>query len=97
MPGCTADLILRVKNPNTRPVTVYSVAANGAVTADAAHVGCTTTGVSLVAPTPPIGIAVAAGATQLVQLPNAARMTTASLSACQGATFTVPVTLTVRS
>ena len=96
VPGGTADLILRLRNPNTRPVTLYSVTANGAVTADAAHVGCTTTGVSLVPPTPPVGVTVAAGATQLIHLADAARMTPASLSACQGATFTVPVTVTMR-
>lgn len=96
VPGGTADLILRVKNPNAQAVTIYGVTANGAATADAAHAGCTTTGVSLVVPTPPVGIVVAAGATQLVHLAGGARMTTASLSACQGATFTLPVTLTVR-
>ena len=96
VPGGTADLILRVRNPNSGPVTIHSVTANGAATADAAHPGCTTTGVSLVAPTPPVGTVVAAGVTVLVHLPGAARMTTAALSACQGARFTLPITLTVR-
>lgn len=95
VPGGSADVILRLSNPNGVAVQVYSVTANGAVTADAGHAGCTTTGVSFAAPTTPVGTTLPASSTTLVHLPGAASMSTASLSACQGATFSIPVTVTV--
>ena len=96
IPGGTADVIMRVTNPNASAVQIYSVAANGQITADGGHPACTTTGVSFVPPAAPVGVSVAANSTQLVHLPGAASMSTAAMSACQGATFHVPVTLTVR-
>src|SRR3982750_4853370 len=42
-PGGTADVILRASNPNAHAVTIYGIAGNGAVTADAGHAACTTT------------------------------------------------------
>ena len=95
MPGGTADVMLRVTNPNGAAVQIYSVTGNGPITADAGHSGCTTTGVSFTAPATPVGISLTANSTTLVHLPNAASMSTASLSACQGATFRIPVTVTV--
>jgi len=95
VPGGSADVMLRVNNPNGTAVQIYSVTGNGPVTADAGHSGCTTTGVSFVPPAVPVGTSLAANSTTLVHLPNAASMSTASLSACQGATFSIPVTVTV--
>lgn len=95
VPGGSAAVMLRLSNPNPAAVQVYSVTANGPITADAGHSGCTTTGVSFVAPSVPVGISVTANSTTLIELPNAASMSTASLSACQGATFRIPVTVTV--
>ena len=99
IPGGSADVILRVTNPNAYPVRVYGVAGNGAITADAAHSACTTTGVTFAAPTSPITptVTVPAGAALLVHLAGAASMSAASQSACQGATFHVPVTLAVHA
>jgi hypothetical protein len=94
VPGGSADVVLRVHNPNTASVEIYSVTPNGTVTADAGHAGCT--GVTFTAPASPTGITVAADSTQLVHLANAASMSLSSPSACQGATFHIPVTLTVR-
>lgn len=95
VPGGAADVMLRMTNPNSAAVQLYSVVANGQITADAGHSGCTTTGVSFVAPATPVGITLAANSTTLVHLPGAASMNTASLSACQGASFRIPVTVTV--
>jgi len=97
VPGGTADVSLRVDNPNPVPVRIFSVDANGAVAADASHPGCTTTGVSFDTPAAPVSptITVAANSTVLIQLPNAAGMDLTSLPACQGATFEIPVTVTV--
>jgi hypothetical protein len=98
IPGGSADVILRVNNPNAYPVQVYSVTGNEPITADGAHIGCTTTGVTFTAPASPISptVTVAANSTLLVHLPGAASMSTASQSSCQGATFHIPVTVTVR-
>ena len=96
--GPAAEVILRVTNPNAASVQVYGVAGNGAITADAGHAACTTTGVTFTAPSSPITptVTVPANSTVVVRLPGAASMSTASLSACQGATFHIPVTLTAR-
>ena len=92
--GPAADVILRVNNPNAFGVRLVGVTPNGAITADGGHSGCTTTGVSF---TSPVGldVALAAGST-LVHLSGAASMSTASLSACQGANFAIPVMISVR-
>jgi hypothetical protein len=95
IPGGSADVILRLNNPNAYPVQVYSVTGNEPITADDAHTGCTTTGVTFTAPISP-AVTVPATSTLLVHLPGAASMSTDSQSACQGATFHIPVTLTVR-
>lgn len=96
VPSSSADVILRVNNPNARTVSAYSIAANGAITADSGHPTCTTTGVTFTAPAVPTNISLPTGQT-LVHLPNAATMSDASVSSCQGATFHIPVTLTVRT
>jgi len=93
-PGGTGDVVLRVHNPNPYRVTLVSVVESGAITADAAHTGCTTTGVTFTAQSglsQPIG----AGATVSVDLPGAASMSASSSSGCQGATFSIPVMITV--
>ena len=97
-PGGTADVVLRASNPNAFAVTLHSVAAGGAATADAAHAGCVTTGVSFTAPAAPLAPAVTipAKSSVVVTLPGAASMSTQSQSACQGATFEIPVTVEAR-
>ena len=98
VPGGTADVVLRLTNPNPYPVQVYSVSPNGPATADPEHPGCTTTGVTFTGTAPPLAPAtsVAADTSILLTLPGAAAMDTTSLAACQGATFHLPVTVEVR-
>ncbi|CAN5569191.1 hypothetical protein BH20ACT23_BH20ACT23_11560 [soil metagenome] len=93
-PGSTGAVNLSINNPNPFGVTVTSIAANGAITTGAP--GCTTTGVTFTAPTV-TGQVIAAGATLAVTLPNAAAMSNASVTGCQGATFSVPVSVTASS
>ncbi len=93
--GPTADVILRVNNPNSFSVQLFSISGNGAITADASHSGCTTTGVTFTPASNP-NVTIPAGSS-LVHLSGAASMSTASLSACQGATFTIPVSITVHT
>jgi hypothetical protein len=97
-PGVSGDVLIKLDNPNPYAVTVTAVTGSGSITADAGHAGCTTTGVtftnqtglSLVVPAKSGGID---GVLQTT-LTGAAAMSNASLNACQGATFTIPVSLT---
>jgi hypothetical protein len=93
-PGSDGDVELTIENPNAFDVTLSSIAGDGAVTTGAA--GCNTTGVTFTAPAT-TGQAIAAGATLNLSLPNAASMSNASDNACQGATFSVPVTVSASS
>jgi len=90
-PGGTGAVKFSVTNPNAFAVTITGVAANGAATSDDA--GCTTTGVTFTSTTG-LTQAVAAGATATFTLAGKAAMSNASLNACQGDIFTLPVTLT---
>jgi hypothetical protein len=95
--GPAGDVTIRISNPNTYPVTVTGVTGSGAITPDAGHASCTTTGVSFTDQTG-LTISVPAksggvnGETQTT-LSGAASMSNASVNGCQGATFTIPVTL----
>jgi hypothetical protein len=91
-PGGTGDVFVKVHNPNGYKIQITSVTGTGAATADSGHSGCTTTGVSF---TDQTGLTqdVAAGGDTLLTFTGAAAMSNASLNACQGATFTIPVSL----
>ncbi|WP_284978733.1 hypothetical protein [Arthrobacter sp. fls2-241-R2A-200] len=97
VPGGTADVIVRATNPNPQAVTIYGITSSGAATADGAHSGCTTTGVTFTPPPAPMAsLTIQANSSILVTLQGAASMGTGSMSACQGAQFSIPVTLEVR-
>jgi hypothetical protein len=98
VPGGTADVAVRAFNPNSFPVKVHAIRGNGAATADTSHPGCTTTGVTFVDPAAPLApsVTIPANTSVLITLPGAAAMSLASLSGCQGATFSQPVTLEAR-
>ena len=90
--GPAGDVTIRVSNPNSYPVTVTGVAGSGAITPDAGHASCTTTGVTFTDQTG-LTISVPAGGATTQTLSGAASMSNASVNGCQGATFTIPVTL----
>src|SRR5919206_743222 len=97
-PGVSGDVLIKLDNPNPYPVTVTAVTGNGTITADSGHSGCTTTGVTFTNQT---GLtltvpAKSGGVDGVLQtsLTGAASMSNASLNACQGAVFTIPVTIT---
>ncbi len=92
-PGVSGDVKLQISNPNPYAVRVTAVTGNGAITADAGHSGCTTTGVSFTNQSS-LTIDIAANSSTTTTLTGAASMSNASLNACQGATFTIPVSLT---
>jgi hypothetical protein len=103
-PGVNGNVLIKVSNPNPYPVRVTGVSLNGTngdITADAGHAGCTTTGVSFTNQTGltidvPAKVGATNGETQAT-LNNATSMSNASLDACQGATFTIPVSLSGQS
>jgi hypothetical protein len=90
--GPAGDVTIRISNPNSYPVTVTGVSGSGAITADAGHASCTTTGVSFTDRTG-LSIAVPAGGQTTATLSGSASMSNASVNGCQGATFTIPVNL----
>lgn len=104
LPGGTADLLVNVTNPNAGPVTITAVAQGGGVTV-VGGAGCTSdaswpgtlgnSGVSVVTTTG-LSVSVAGGATAVVHVNAGAAMSTASVSGCQGASFRIPVTVTVK-
>jgi hypothetical protein len=91
-PGGTGDVVLKVTNPNSYAVTLVRVAGSGTITAGN---GCSPTGVTFTDQTG-LSIPIAASATTQVDLPSAAAMQATSASTCQGATFSIPVTITVQ-
>lgn len=95
-PGGTADLLVEFDNPNPKAVVVTSVSENGPVTVLGGH-GCTgqNSGVSL-ASEQDLSIPVASGRHVLIHIANGASMSIASASGCQGASFRIPVTVTVQ-
>jgi hypothetical protein len=96
LPGGTAEVVLRVTNPNAFTVRLYAISAAGTITVDSGHSGCTGSPVAFTPPTSP-DIPVAGNGTMLVRLADAASMALSAPSACQGATFTVPVTVAART
>jgi hypothetical protein len=92
-PGATGDLRLRINNPNPYPVRVTGVAGNGAITSDAGASCTASTGVSFTNQTG-LALDVAANSQATFTLTSTVAMSNASHTSCQGAVFTVPVSLT---
>jgi len=95
VPGATGTAIVTVTDPNPYKVRLLTIAANGAATATGGTGTCATTGVTFTAQQP--GVTLAPGAGTTLTLAGAVAMSTASETGCQGATFTVPVAVTVAS
>jgi len=92
-PGASGNVQLRISNPNPYPVRITSASGNGPITADSGHASCTNTGVTFTDQTG-LTLDVPAGGTADRTLNGAAQMSNASDNGCQGATFTIPVSLT---
>ncbi len=101
LPGGTGDVVFSVTNPNNFTVSLVGVALSGTITSDNNHSGCTTTDsnpvVTLSVPSGDLPVSIAANSTKPVDLANAASMDIAATNNCQGATFNIPITITVRS
>ena len=98
LPGSSGEVVVNVHNPNAFAVSLVSVAADGSISVSGGLGGCTAanSGVSF---TPQTGLSVSipAATTKLVRLPGAASMSSTSSNGCQGATFSIPVTITVHT
>lgn len=95
-PGGTGDVSFQVNNPNAYAVTLVSVAGNGAITPDAGHASCTTAGVTFANQTGLSTTIPASASGYQIHLSGTVSMSTASSSGCQGATFSIPITITVQ-
>ncbi|MGH9101254.1 MAG: hypothetical protein ACRDV8_13625 [Acidimicrobiales bacterium] len=94
-PGGSADLHLYVTNPNTSPVDITGLAINGTVIVKGGN-GCSATNATLSVTSTALDIKVTPG-TSSVTVPTGISMGVASFTGCQSATFSVPLTVTVRS
>ncbi|HEX7309446.1 hypothetical protein [Lentzea sp.] len=91
-PGATGTAVVTVRNPNPYPVVVSTVAPNGAVPAVGS---CPASTVSFALQNP--NTSIAAGATVAITLANSVSMIPGAVNACQGADFSIPVTVTIAS
>lgn len=95
-PGGTGDLTIKVSNPNPFGVTVTAVTGSGTITSNAGAACNASTGVTFTN-TSGLSQAVGAGATVTFTLAGKVAMSNASDTSCQGAIFTVPISLTATS
>ncbi|RZU50162.1 hypothetical protein EV385_1927 [Krasilnikovia cinnamomea] len=96
-PGGTTNLTVTVTNQNNFPVRITSLSPGSAdVTADREHRngGCRTTGVVVAQDVLRVSWEVPKNTIGVFTVPDGVKMTNASDSACQGATFTIPVRAT---
>jgi hypothetical protein len=101
-PGATAPLTVDVDNTgNNYALTVTAVSLDGSrsIQVDSAHqAACTNPAISVTTPNAWAGISVGQDTSSgAVTVPGAVSMGLTASSGCQGATFTIPVTLTGRN
>ena len=93
-PGGTTNLTVTVANQNDFPIKITSLTpGENAVTADPDHrdAGCRNTGVVVAQDVMVVSWEVPKNTIGVFTVPDGVRMTNSSDSACQGATFTIPV------
>ena len=101
LPGASGDVVFSVTNPNNFAVSIVGVALQngGVITPNASHSGCATTDdnpvVTLTVPPDDLPVSIPKDSTMSVDLTNAASMDMAATNNCQGATFNIPITITV--
>jgi hypothetical protein len=96
-PGGQGDVTVIVHNPNPFAVTIGSVTGTGgAITSDKGGACDSSTGVTFANQTG-LGLPLAAGATHTFVLSGAASMDNTAAQACEGAVFTIPVSVSATS
>jgi hypothetical protein len=96
-PGASGAVKLKVTNPNPFPVRITAVAGNGAITSDKGAACDAATGVSFTNQTGLTLDLLANETDKVFTLAGAVAMTNASDNSCQGAVFSVPVSVTAIS
>ena len=100
-PGASGDVVVSVENTNGFPVKITAIDLQDgqSITADENHSDCTTTGVTYTAPSDfsDAQFTIPANTTQDVVLDASVDMDNSSVDACQGAGFTVPLTVSAES
>jgi hypothetical protein len=91
-PGATGDLHLRISNPNPYPVRVTGVSGSDTITSDTGAACNASTGVTF-ADQSGLSLDVPASGAATFTLSGTVSMSNASVNSCQGAVFTVPVSL----
>lgn len=95
LPGSSADLVVRIDNPNAYSVTIVGIAQNGTLTVSGGT-SCTAANAGVSVPAQS-GLSLTVGTgTSVVHIPAGAAMGTGSDSGCQGASFRVPIMVTVQ-
>jgi hypothetical protein len=92
-PGITGNVSIRIDNPNPYAVQVTAVTGNGTITSDKGAACDASTGVTFTNQTG-LSLSVPAGTAVTFPLNSAVAMSNASDNSCQGAVFTIPVSLT---
>ncbi len=92
-PGGTAEVILRVRNPNSYPVVLHSITGNGTIVATGGIGSCDTPNVTFV-DQPSVALPIPGNSTTLVRLASAVSMASTAPTGCQGALFSIPVAIT---
>jgi hypothetical protein len=96
-PGVSGALKLKVSNPNPFPVRITAVAGNGTITSDQGAACDASTGVSFANQSGLTLDLLANETNKVFSLAGAVSMTNASDNTCQGAVFSVPVSVTAAS
>lgn len=91
-PGATGAVKVSITNPNSFPVRVTSVTGNGAITSDKGAACNAATGVAF-SDQSALSLDLAAGATSTFTLSGSMTMNNTSDNSCQGAVFTIPVSV----
>jgi hypothetical protein len=96
-PGVSGAVKLKVSNPNPFPVRITAVAGNGAITSDLGAACDASTGVSFANQSGLTLDLLANETNKVFTLAGAVSMSNASDNTCQGAVFSVPVSVTAAS
>ena len=91
-PGATGNVKITISNPNSYPVRVTSVAGSGSITSDKGAACDASTGVTYADQTG-LALDVPAAGSQTFTLTGSVSMSNVSDNSCQGAVFTIPVSL----
>jgi len=92
VPGGTGNVKVSVTNPNPFAVTITSVTSTGSITSDVGAACDSSSPLSFTDQTG-LSLALGAGATTTFTLSGAAAMSVGAVTACQGAVFTIPVSV----